>query len=214
MRAPRLGVTGGIGSGKSTVIGMMAALGAAVIDTDRIAHELTAAGGGAIADIQAAFGAQVIAPDGALDRQRMRALVLAQPDCRRQLEALLHPRILQRCLELAQAAGQSAPLLVFDVPLLVEAPAVRQGLQLDRVLVVDCPPERQLAHALARGGMSATEIQGVIAVQAPRATRLALADDVIVNAATRNELELRVRHLWSRYCTAAGAGSATALQAV
>ncbi len=199
MTAPRLGVTGGIGSGKSTVIGLLAALGAAVVDTDAIAHALTAAGGSAMAAIQAAFGPAVLAPDGALDRQRMRARVFADPSARRRLEALMHPRILAESLRQAQAAG-AAPLLVFDVPLLVEATEVRAGLALDRILVVDCPPERQLAHALARGGMTATEIRSIIAAQAPRAARLDLADDVIVNAATREDLAMRVLHLWSRYC--------------
>ena len=214
MLAPRLGVTGGIGSGKSTVIGIMAAMGAAIIDTDAIAHELTAAGGSAMPDLLAAFGPQVLAPDGALDRQRMRALVFAQPAARRQLEALLHPRILERCLALARAAGEAAPLLVFDVPLLVEAAAVRRGLQLDRILVVDCPPDRQVAHAQARGGMSAQEIQCVIAAQAPRTARLDLADDIIVNAGTQKDLERQVRHLWSRYCPAAPGEASAAPQTV
>lgn len=213
MAPPRLGVTGGIGSGKSTVIGLLASLGAAVVDTDAIAHALTAAGGDAMADIAAAFGTDVIAPDGALDRPRMRARVLADPAVRWHLEALLHPRILDECLRQAQAAGQ-APLLVFDVPLLVEATAVRAGLALDRILVVDCPPERQMAHALARGGMTAAEIRGVIAAQAPRAARLDLADDVIVNAATREDLAMRVLHLWSRYCPNAPAAAAAAARPV
>jgi dephospho-CoA kinase len=207
-------VTGGIGSGKSTVIGVLATLGATVIDTDAIAHALTAAGGGAIADIGVAFGAPFIGPDGALDRQRMRALVFADPHARRRLEALLHPRILARCLQMARAADAHAPLVVFDVPLLVEATAVRKGLQLDRTLVVDCPPDRQLAHALARGGMSARDIESVISAQAPRAARLALADDVIVNAATRADLERHVRQLWSHYCPEAAAGSGTVARAV
>jgi dephospho-CoA kinase len=197
---PRLGVTGGIGSGKSTVIGMFARLGAAIIDTDAISRELTAAGGSAMAAIVAVFGPGAAGPDGALDRPRMRAAVFADPAARQQLEAILHPLILARCHALALAHADDAPLLIFDVPLLVEAKAVRLGLDLDRVLVVDCPPERQIAHAVARGGMDRAQVAAVIAAQAPRAGRLDLADDVIVNAGTREALAARVMRLWSRYC--------------
>jgi dephospho-CoA kinase len=208
MAPPRVGVTGGIGSGKSTVMGVFARLGATPIDTDAIAHALTAPGGGAIAAIAAEFGAALIGPDGALDRPAMRARVFSEPAARQRLEAILHPRILAACHARAQQADD-APLIVFDVPLLAEAVAVRQGLDLDRVLVIDCPPQRQLAHALARGGLRADEIAAIIAAQAPRAARLDLADDVIVNAGTRADLEARVAHLWRRYLPGA-AGDAQA----
>jgi len=206
MRPPRLGVTGGIGSGKSTVIGMLAGFGAAVVDTDAIAHELTGAGGGAMPAIVAAFGSAMAAADGGLDRPRMRAAVFADAAARRRLEDLLHPRILERALDLARARAATAPLVVFDVPLLVEAQRFRQELALDRVLVIDCPPERQIAHAVARGGMDAATVAAVIAAQAGRADRLALADDVLVNAGSRPALAARVARLWSRYCPAVPPG--------
>jgi dephospho-CoA kinase len=202
MGPPRLGVTGGIGSGKTTVIGLFAQRGAAVIDTDAISRELTSAGGAAMDQILATFGAAMAGPDGALDRPRMRAAVFADPAARRQLEAILHPRILARSQALARQLADGAPLLVFDVPLLVEATAVRLGLALDRVLVVDCPPERQIAHAVARGGMDRAQVAAVIAAQAPRAARLDLADDVLVNAGSRDALAQRVACLWTRYCPA------------
>jgi len=208
MAPPRVGLTGGIGSGKSTVTGVFARLGAAVIDTDAIAHALTAAGGAALPDIAAAFGPSVLTPDGALDRPAMRARVFADPGARRRLEAILHPRILEECQALVQRLGRTAPLLVFDVPLLVEAHAVRLGLALDRVLVVDCPPERQIAHVLARGGMGDAEVAAIIAAQAPRAARLDLADDILVNAGTREALEARVAELWSGYVQQPPAGLA------
>ncbi|MEH3087293.1 MAG: dephospho-CoA kinase [Xylophilus ampelinus] len=177
----RLGLTGGIGSGKSTVAAMLAARGAAVVDADAISRGTTAPGGPAIAAIGDAFGADFVAPDGALDRGRMRALAFADPDARRRLEAIVHPLVraeIARQAEAATAAG--ARLLVFDVPLLVESLASWRG-RLDRILVVDCGPETQVARVAARSGLEAAAVRAVIAAQATRAQRLAAADIVLPN---------------------------------
>lgn len=199
-RSPRIGVTGGIGSGKSTVVAMLAERGAAIIDSDAIARELTAPNGPAIGPILAAFGARVLDAQGALDRLRMRSLVFAEPAQRARLEQILHPLIRSRSLELAQQQESVAPLLVFDIPLLAEATAVRQALGLDRILVVDCPRAVQLAHARARGTMPDDQVRKVMASQAPRWQRLQIADDVVVNAGSLDALRARVARLWSAYC--------------
>ncbi|HYB52057.1 MAG TPA: dephospho-CoA kinase [Burkholderiaceae bacterium] len=199
-RALRLAVTGGIGSGKSTVVALLAEHGAAIIDSDAIAHELTAAGGPAIAPIREAFGPGVIDERGALDRARMRSLVFSDAQQRLRLESILHPLIRQRCLELAREREPTAPLLVFDIPLLVEATAVRKAFALDRILVVDCPTEVQLARATARGTMPPEQVRRVIASQVPRWQRIEMADDVVFNADSLDELRARVAHLWASYC--------------
>jgi dephospho-CoA kinase len=208
MAALRIGLTGGIGSGKSTVAAMLAGHGAACIDSDAVARELTAAGGAALAPIRAAFGDAFIGTDGALDRARMGKLVFADAGQRARLEAILHPLIRERCLELAQRSEASAPVVVFEIPLLAErsaAPAeaerrsARADLALDRVLVVDCPVEHQLARAIARGNMPESQVRAVLAAQATRAQRLDIADDVIVNAGALDALRQRVAELWSHY---------------
>ena len=155
-----------------------------VVDTDAIARALTGPGGAAVAAVAQRFGPAMIDASGAMDRAAMRALVFADPAARGRLEQLLHPLILQRCLQLAAQAGPVA-LLVFDVPLLLEAPAVRLGLALDRVLVVDCPPELQGVRAAARGSLDAAQIPAILASQAARGARLDLADDILVNAGRR-----------------------------
>jgi dephospho-CoA kinase len=176
----RIGLTGGIGSGKSTVLHMLQQLGAAVVDADAISRATTAAGGAAIPAIAAAFGADFIGADGALDRERMRAHVYAHPEARRQLEAIVHPLVgseSERLVQAAHAAGVHA--IVFDIPLLVESGRWRQ--RVDRVLVVDCLPATQVARVQGRSGLAAAEVEAIIAVQAPRALRLAAADAVIFN---------------------------------
>jgi dephospho-CoA kinase len=176
----RIGLTGGIGSGKSTVLQMLQQLGAAVVDADAISRATTAAGGAAIPAIAAAFGADFIGADGALDRERMRAHVYAHPEARRQLEAIVHPLVgseSERLVQAAHAAGVHA--IVFDIPLLVESGRWRQ--RVDRVLVVDCLPATQVARVQGRSGLAAAEVEAIIAVQAPRALRLAAADAVIFN---------------------------------
>ncbi len=199
---PRIGLTGGIGSGKSTVAAVLGGLGAVVIDSDAIARALTVAGGEAIPALRAEFGPDAIDVAGALDRERMRRRVFADPAARRRLEALLHPLIRERGERLAREAAARAPYLVFDVPLLVEG---GRGGDYDRVLVVDAPPALQLERACARGGLAAAQVRAIMAGQAGRAQRLAAADDVLVNAGTVEELRERAQRLHRAYCAAAGA---------
>ena len=176
----RLGLTGGIGSGKSTVAAMLAARGAAVVDTDAIARALTGPGGAAVGAIAAGFGADVIGPDGALDRAAMRALAFGDAGARSRLEAILHPLIgAQAQAEAARAEGAGVPLLVFDVPLLAESRRWRARVQ--RVLVVDCSEATQVRRVAARPGWSAVMAERVIAQQASRMLRRSIADAVVFN---------------------------------
>lgn len=194
-----IGLTGGIGSGKSTVAGMLADLGARVVDTDAIARALTAPGGAALPALAQRFGADLLDAHGALDRARMRALVFADPDAKAALEGLLHPLILQQALaEAAQARPGQA--VVFDVPLLAESGHWRQ--RVDRVLVVDCPEDEQVRRVMARSGWQAAEVQRVIASQASREQRRALADAVILNAGiSLPALKAQVEAVWHAWCS-------------
>ena len=180
MNPVRIGLTGGIGSGKSTVAQMLADRGAAIIDADAISRACTAAGGSAIAAITERFGADFITAEGALDRERMRTHVFAQPSARQQLEAIVHPHVAQetqRQAERAQAQGHR--VLVFDVPLLVESGRWRSALH--RVLVIDCLAETQIARVMARNAWTRPAVEAVLAAQATRVQRLAAADWVIFN---------------------------------
>ncbi|OYU32065.1 MAG: dephospho-CoA kinase [Comamonadaceae bacterium PBBC2] len=188
----RIGLTGGIGSGKSTVAGMLAARGAAVIDADAISRSVTAPGGRAIAAIAQSFGPQMVGPDGAMDRQAMRDRIFQDAPAKRQLEAIIHPLVSQITAEQAQAAlDMGRPVLVFDVPLLVES-GERWRRQVDRVLVVDCSTETQRQRVMARNGLPAQDIDRIITQQASRAQRLACADVVIANESL-NLLELEAQ---------------------
>ena len=193
----KVGLTGGIGSGKSTVARRFAGLGALVVDSDALAQALTAPGGAAIAAIAAAFGADMIAADGAMDRARMRALVFAQPAERQRLEAILHPMIgdATRAQASRAGAGQS---VVFDVPLLTESGTWRA--RVDRVVVVDCLESTQVARVVQRSGWTAEAVERTIAQQATRAQRRAIADAVIVNEGLSIEqLEAQVDTLWASW---------------
>ena len=197
-----IGLTGGIGSGKSTVTALFAKLGAAIIDTDVISHALTAPGGAAMAPIAAHFGATMIQPDGSLNRARMRELVFSDPRARQQLEQILHPMIRAAAEEQAQALASSAPYLIFVVPLLVESGEWAQ--RVDRVLLVDCDEDTQLARVMQRSGLGATQIsaaqaQAMLAAQASRSTRRAHADDVIDNHGDRAALDAQVARLDALY---------------
>ena len=188
----RIGLTGGIGSGKSTVAGMLATRGAAVIDADAISRSVTATGGRAIEAIATTFGPHMVDGDGAMNRQAMRERIFQDPEAKRQLEAIIHPLVSQITAEQAQqalAAGHRC--LVFDVPLLVES-GERWRRQVDRVLVVDCDTETQRQRVMARNGLPAEEIDRIMAQQASRAQRLACADVVIVNQ-SMNLLELEAQ---------------------
>ena len=181
--ATLLGLTGGIGSGKSTVAQMLAVQGAAIIDADAISRATTAAGGAALPTIAQQLGAHLIAPDGALDRTAMRALVFDDTGARQRLEAIIHPLVAQetdRQARLALDAGRR--LLVFDVPLLVESGA-RWRAKVDRVLVIDCDSATQIGRVMARNALPRDQVEQIVAAQASRAQRLAAADLVIFNGA-------------------------------
>jgi len=191
----RVGLTGGIGSGKSTVGRFLRDLGAWIVDTDAIAHRLTAPGGRAISAIAERFGADMIDERGAMDRARMRERVFTDPATRRALEAILHPMIGEDTRTEAAAAPDGA-IVVFDVPLLVESGRWRD--QVDRILVVDCSVETQIARVMQRNGWTAEAVQRIIDQQASRAQRLAAADEVIVNDGLElEELAGEVQRIWS-----------------
>lgn len=195
--ALRIGLTGGIGSGKTTVAALLVTRGAALVDTDAIARALTLAGGAAIDAVRAAFGDAAIDTNGAMDRAYMRALAFSDPDARRRLEAILHPLIgleTQR-----QARAVPAPVVVFDVPLLVESGRWRD--QVDRVLVIDCNESTQVSRVVARSGWTAQAVEAVIAQQAPRALRRACADAIIFNdGIAAAQLAQAVDSLWQHWC--------------
>jgi dephospho-CoA kinase len=193
----QLGLTGGIGSGKSTVSAMLARRGAAVIDADALSRATTAAGGSALPAIAAAFGSHLIGPDGALDRAAMRALVFHDDSCRVRLESIVHPLVAEQThRQAAEAARQGRRVVVFDVPLLVESGA-RWRARVDRVLVIDCDRETQIARVQARNGLPRDEIERVLHAQATRAQRLAAADAVVANggAVTLAQLQQQVDQL-------------------
>lgn len=198
-----VGLTGGIGSGKSAAADAFARLGAAVVDTDAIAHELTGPGGDAMPDIRAAFGDAVVAADGRLDRAAMRRLAFADPAARRRLESILHPMIRaesdRRC-RAATAAG--APYVILAVPLLIESGTYRQ--RVGRVAVVDCREETQVARVMRRSGLAGEEVRRIMAAQVSRSERLAAADDVIDNEADLAALAGRVAELDRQYREYAG----------
>ena len=190
-----VGLTGGIGSGKSTVADLFAGQDVPVIDTDAIARQLTAPGGAALEAIHAVFGDAVMQADGTLDRAALRRRIFSDAAARRQLEAILHPRIRQQVEQ--RLAELTAPYALIVVPLLVETGGYAD--MLDRVLVVDCPEEVQIARVMARSGLARDEVKAILAVQAGRAERLAAADDVIVNTAAPEALRSQVAALHRRY---------------
>jgi dephospho-CoA kinase len=200
----RLGLTGGIGSGKSTVAGLLAQHGAAIVDADAISRQSTAAGGLAMPLIAAQFGPDFVTPDGALDRDRMRALIHSDAGARQRLEAIVHPLVAQETLQqTAQAIAQAHPCIVFDVPLLVESPTWRA--RVDHVLVVDCSAEVQISRVMARNQLARSDVEKIIASQASRAQRLAAADSVLFNVGlSLDQLADEVRQLAPRFGLSSG----------
>ena len=191
-----VGLTGGIGSGKSTVAELFAQLGAGLIDTDVIAHHLTRANGNAIAAIRTAFGKEYITEAGTLDRTTMRRLIFSDAAAKQQLERILHPLIIEQAKTQLQQL-QTQPYIILIVPLLPESPAFQQLVQ--RVLVVDCDENTQLARVMARSDMSEAEVRNIIAQQTPRAKRLQLADDIIHNETGLDSLAAQTKVLHAQY---------------
>ncbi len=191
----RIGLTGGIGSGKSTAAKVLAQLGAAVIDADAMARSVTAPGGPAIAPLRAAFGEAVLDAQGGLDRQRMRELAFTDAQVKKQLEAIVHPLVKQAIDQEAQSAlAAGARVLVFDIPLLVESGRWRS--QVDGVLVIDCSTDTQIARVQARNGWPREQILAVIQAQATREQRQAAADWLILNDGLGlDDFEAAVAHL-------------------
>ncbi|MBA2689246.1 MAG: dephospho-CoA kinase [Burkholderiales bacterium] len=199
-----IGLTGGIGSGKSTAAASFAELGAFVVDTDALAHELTHAGGAAIPVIAEAFGPDYVDAQGVLDRVAMRQLIFSDQAAKRRLEALLHPLI--RRLADQRLAASAAPYCLLVAPLLIETGHYRQ--RVDRILVVDCSEEAQLNRAMARSGLDEQTVRAIMTTQVDRATRLAAADDVLDNSGDFAALSLQVHALHVQYLARAASKEA------
>jgi len=192
----RVGLTGGIGSGKSTVAELFQELGITVIDSDAISHQLTQPGGAAIALIRSSFGTEYLNADNALNRSKMRQRIFSDPAAKRQLESILHPLIRAQMQAQAQIATAS-PYLLLVVPLLFETPNYRELAQ--RTLVVDCEEATQIARAMQRSALDETEVRAIMAQQMPRAERLRLADDIIRNDGSIDGLRQQVTRLHRHY---------------
>ncbi|QGZ41316.1 dephospho-CoA kinase [Pseudoduganella flava] len=194
-----VGLTGGIGSGKSVVARLFAERGVDIVDTDQIARSLTGPHGAAMPALLDAFGAGYADAHGALDRAKMRALVFSEPDAKRRLESILHPMI--RDAVFAESLLGTGPYVIFDIPLLVESGTWKERVA--RVLVVDCPEAVQLERVVARNGLPAAQVQAIMATQAPRQARLAAADDVIENGGELAALAPQVDRFHANYLTMA-----------
>ena len=197
--AYRLGLTGGIGSGKSTVSDLLAQMGAVVIDADAISKAATATGGSAITALQAEFGTTLLTADGALDRVQMRDIIYSNADAKARLEAIIHPLVGHAIAEQTrQAEASRARCIVFDIPLLVESQNWRA--KLDRVLVIDCSEETQIKRVLARNGFAEQDIRKILQSQAPRAKRRAAADAVVFNdGISLDNLRQQVREISTQF---------------
>ena len=190
-----VGLTGGIGCGKTTVANQFAELGASLVDTDEIAHALTASGGAAMAAIIDQFGPDFATAEGALDRSRMRELVFSDATTKARLEAILHPRIRDEAL--AAAAIATGTYVIFVVPLLIESGTWRA--RVDRILAIDCPEQVQVARVMARNGLTEEQVRAIMAHQVTRAQRLAAADDVIDNNGDLASLRPQIALLHAQY---------------
>lgn len=194
-----IGLTGGIGCGKSKATEIFAQLGAGVVDTDVISRELTAAGGAAMKAVATEFGRDYVLPDGGLDRPRMRALVFSDGAAKRKLESILHPLIRAASHQRIRAATE--PYVILVVPLLLETGAYRELL--DRILVVDCDEDQQVVRTMARSGLTQDEVRAIMAAQLPRCERLKRADDVLHNDGDIKSLRAQIETLHLRYLQAA-----------
>ena len=191
---PLIGLTGGIGSGKTAVSDLLAKLGAGIIDTDLIAHQITAPHGAAISQIEKQFGPDFIAADGALNRDKMRTLVFAKPEARKSLEAITHPLIRQETIRQAlRLSSEGVSYLVFVVPLLIESGSWMELI--DHLVVVDCPEETQAQRVMQRSNLPREEVERILKAQAGREERLKYADVVIENQGSLKDLEIEVQNL-------------------
>jgi dephospho-CoA kinase len=197
MHGYRVGLTGGVGSGKSTVASMLGELGAGLVDADQLVHELVAPAGAAIAELREAFGPSAIAADGGLDRARMRARAFSDADARHRLEGILHPRVRHEAERRARALAAEVPYIVLVVPLLIESGSWTGRVQ--RVLVVDCAETTQLERVMARPGIDRSAAMAIIRAQTDRTSRLAAADDVLFNEAPIADVRNRVARLHTHY---------------
>ena len=195
-----VGLTGGIGSGKSTVADLFVELGAALVDTDAIAHELTGPQGGAMPGLIEAFGPEIVDAHGALDRAAMRRRVFADAAAKARLEGILHPQI--RALADARCRAAESPYVILAVPLLIESGTYRERCQ--RIVVVDCPENLQVARVMARSGLTAAEVEAIMAAQVSRSERLRAADDVVLNDHDLANLQPQVFRLHRKYLALAG----------
>lgn len=196
-----IGLTGGIGSGKSAAADEFARLGATVVDTDAIARELTCSGGAAITGVRRLFGDAYVDSSGAMDRRKMRELVFADPAAKQRLEALLHPLIREESQR--RIAAAKGPYVVHVVPLLIESPDYRR--RVDRVLVIDCPDQLRLARVRTRSGLTEDEVHRIFSAQATSTERRAAADDLVDNEGSLEELHAQVHALHRRYLELAAA---------
>lgn len=190
-----VGITGGIGSGKSRAAAMFGDMGAGVVDTDEISHQITASGGSAMPEIVAAFGPAAAAADGSLDRAAMRRRIFGDPEARRRLENILHPRIREAAR--GQIAESTAPYVLLVVPLLLETGAYRDIIR--RILVVDCDEALQVSRTIARSRLDEASVRAIMAAQISRSERLARADDIIRNDGGVDELRRQVAALHGKY---------------
>lgn len=194
----RIGLTGGVGSGKSTVAAMLQALGAGIVDADHLVHDLIAPAGAAIAQLRAEFGNDAITADGGLDRAWMRARAFSDSGVRRRLEAILHPRVRAAAESRAQALAPRVPYTVLVIPLLVESGDWTSRVR--RVLVIDCAEATQLTRVQARPNIDRSTAEAILRAQADRTARLSAADDVLFNEAPLADLQPRVARLHAVYC--------------
>lgn len=189
-----VGLTGGIGSGKSTVAVLLARRGAVIVDADQLARDCTAPGGAAYEAVIARFGPDVVAADGAIDRARLAAVVFADPAARADLEAIVHPCVRAGVAARVAAEAGTDHVVVVEIPLLAESPAARAGLE--AIIVVDCPEDVAVTRLVAQRGMTEVEARARVAAQASRAERLSIADHVVDNAGGRDHLDTAVERCW------------------
>lgn len=202
----RVGLTGGVGSGKSTIAGMLKTLGAGVVDADVLVHELTGPGGAAIDALRQEFGNEAITAEGGLDRAWMRARAFADPDVRRRLESIVHPRVRAEAESRARDLANAAPYILLVIPLLVESGDWTSRVR--RVLVVDCSVATQLKRVQSRPGIDRAMAESIVRAQADRSSRLAAADDVLFNEAPLSKLQPRAARLHALYCGLAAQSAA------